>query len=423
MDLNSPRGTADIFGEELGYRNFIEGTAKKLFSLFNYQEIKTPAFEHTEVFSRGIGENTDIVQKEMYTFEDKKGRSLTLRPEGTASVVRAIIEHKLYSGRLPLKVYYNGNMFRYERPQKGRMREFHQLGVEAVGVSNPAIDAEVIWLANQLFGEIGFKDLTLLVNSIGCHKCRKDFIKKFKAYIEPKKDKLCRDCKNRFSNNPLRIFDCKKKSCVNVISNSPKIYNYLCKDCREHIEKVIAYLKNLNINYEIDYNLVRGFDYYTKTIFEVISRQIKSAQNALGGGGRYDHLIGQFGGPDMPAIGFAIGVDRTAMLMKQLGIKPRGRGKKKKVYLIAMDESYYSFLLEVAKFLRNIFICEINFSIKSVGSELKWAEKNNFDFAIIIGEQEVKDSKITVKDIRAFKQYEFNWLTEKDNLMEFLKGK
>ncbi len=423
MDLNSPRGTADIYGKDLKYRNFIEDTAKKLFKNFNYAEIKTPTFEHTEVFNRGIGESTDIVQKEMYTFKDKKGRSLTLRPEGTASVVRAIIEHKLYSKRLPLKVFYNGNMFRYERPQKGRMREFHQLGAEAVGIDNPVIDAEIIWLTNRLFEELGFKNLELLINSIGCVECRPNFLKEFKSYLEPRLDKLCSDCKIRYYKNPLRIFDCKKTKCKEVVKNGPKIFNYLCDNCRKHIDSVIDYLKKLNIKYEINYNLVRGFDYYTKTIFEVISKQIKSAQNALGGGGRYDNLISQFGGPDMPAIGFAIGVDRTAILMEQLKIKPKCFNGFKKVYLIAMEEKSYPFILEISKVLRKDFICEINFKPKNLGSELKWAEKNDFGFAVIIGEEEASEKKITIKDIEEYKQYEFDWLTQKDKLIDLLKGK
>jgi len=307
----SPRGTSDIFGQDIEYRNFIISKAKELFKIFNYREIITPAFEHTEVFDKSIGDSTDIVQKEMYTFLDKKGRSLTLRPEGTAPVVRAVIEHKMYAETLPLKLYYIENMFRYERPQKGRMREFWQLGVEAIGSPEAFIDAEVIWLLNALFEKLGFKNLKLIINSIGCIKCRIGYIEVLKNYLSPKNDKLCTDCQYRLEKNPLRIFDCKVDQCRLVIKDSPKIYSYICDGCRQHFNQVTDFLKTLGISFIIKEDLVRGFDYYTRTIFEIISEDLKSVQNALGGGGRYDKLIEQFGGPDIPSIGFAVGLERT----------------------------------------------------------------------------------------------------------------
>ncbi|MCJ7666255.1 MAG: histidine--tRNA ligase, partial [Actinobacteria bacterium] len=301
LAIKSPRGTADIYGEDIKYRDFINNIARSTFKVFNFEELITPAFEYTEVFSRSIGEETDIVQKEMYTFDDRKGRSLTLRPEGTAAVVRSAVEKKMFgSGNLPLKLFYIGNMFRYERPQKGRMREFWQLGVEALGSDNPVLDAEMIWMLNMIFQRYGFKNLTLLINSIGCLKCRKAFIKEFKKYLEPEAARLCGDCTRRLVGNPLRIFDCKVEGCRETAGNGPKISEYLCNSCKIHFDGVTDALSRLSVNFRISGSLVRGFDYYTKTVFEIISNDLDSAQNALGGGGRYDDLIAQFGGPDMP---------------------------------------------------------------------------------------------------------------------------
>ena len=421
MVLNSPRGTADIFGNNIEYRDHIIRSAVKLFEVFNYSEIITPAFEHTEVFSRSIGTETDIVSREMYTFTDKKGRSLTLRPEGTAAVVRAVIENKMYAAGATLKLFYIGNMFRYERPQKGRMREFWQLGIEAFGSDNALLDAEVIWMLNLLFKELGFKNLALLVNSLGCNKCRQDFLAEFGKYLEPLAGRLCGDCKNRAEKNPMRIFDCKKEGCLEVLADSPKIISFLCGQCRDHFSRVLEYLEKLGINYKKDESLVRGFDYYTRTIFEIVSEDIKSAQNALGGGGRYDRLVKQFGGPDIPAVGFAVGIDRTMMLMGQLGIKPGGKVKKTRIYLICMEEKYQDYCLEVLKYFRDKnFICDINFSNRNLKSEIKQVGKNEYDFAVIIGEKEVKDRMVTIKDIVAFKQHSVKWDGEKDKILKII---
>lgn len=422
MKLSSPRGTGDIYGEDIDYRNFVIDTARKVFEIFNYREIITPAFEYTEVFSRSIGESTDIVQKEMYTFPDRKGRSLTLRPEGTASIIRSVIENKFYSDSMPLKLFYIGNMFRYERPQKGRMREFWQLGVESIGSDNPILDAEVIWMLNLLYKKLGFKKLVLKVNSIGCVKCRSEFIKEFKKSLN-KSDlvKLCGDCRKRFKKNPLRMFDCKKSSCMEVIAKAPDISSFLCSDCRKNFEQVLRYLKNLKIEYKIDTSLVRGFDYYTRTIFEIVSEDLKSAQNALGGGGRYDNLINQLGGPDLPAVGFAVGIDRTIMLMKQLGIKVERKAGKSRVYLTVMDENCQDYSLNILKYLRDLeVICDISFKNRNLKTEIKWAEKNDYDFVIIIGEDEIKSGSLTIKDIRKFKQYKVNWKTQKEKIAEII---
>ncbi len=423
MKLSSPRGTGDIYGQDIDYRNFVMDTARKIFEIFNYREIITPAFEYTEVFSRSIGESTDIVQKEMYTFPDRKGRSLTLRPEGTASIIRSVIENKFYSGNMPLKLFYIGNMFRYERPQKGRMREFWQLGVESIGSDNPVLDAEIIWMLNLLYKKLGFKKLILKVNSIGCMKCRSEFVNEFKKSLK-KSDlkKLCSDCRKRFKDNPLRMFDCKKDSCREVIAKTPDVSSFLCSDCSRNFEQVLKYLKNLKIEYKIDTGLVRGFDYYTRTIFEIVSEDLLSAQNALGGGGRYNDLVGQLGGPDLPAVGFAVGMDRTIMLMKQLGIKVRGKKGKARVYLTAMDESCWDYSLAVLKYLRDLeVISDIGFKNRNLKTEIKWAEKNDYDFIIIIGENEIRRGRLTIKDIKKFKQYKIDWKTQKQKLAEIIR--
>jgi histidyl-tRNA synthetase len=416
LSVNSPRGTADIYGEYIKYRDFIISTARELFDIFNFEEIITPAFEYTEVFSRSIGESTDIVHKEMYTFPDRKGRSLTLRPEGTAPVVRSVVEKKmLVPENIPLKLFYIGNMFRYERPQKGRMREFWQLGVEALGSSSTILDAEIIWLLNEIFKRLGFKNLILKINTIGCSKCRNNYIKIFREYIEPRLDYLCADCQRRFKVNPLRIFDCKIKSCKKIVSEGPKINDYLCKNCSKHFKELISIISDLSINYTISDDLVRGFDYYTGIIFEMASNDLNSAQNALGGGGRYDNLLADFNGPDMPAVGFAVGMDRTALLMRQLGIKYTDIRNKPKSYIISLSEDAGPYIIDVLKQLRNSNIaCDIDYSTSGIGSALKKAGKKGFSTALIIGEEEVKNDIITVKDLKSFKQYK----VKKNNLVK-----
>lgn len=421
MKINSPRGTTDIYGEDIDYRNYVINTARKVFEIFNYREIITPAFEYTGIFSRSIGEVTDIVRKEMYTFMDKKGRSLTLRPEETASIARAVIEKKMYSAGLPLKLFYIGNMFRYERPQKGRMREFWQVGIESIGSGSPLMDAEVIWILNSFFKELGFKKLVLKINSIGCKVCRNKFLGEFKKFLKPEINKLCADCRNRFDKNALRIFDCKKDSCRNILEKSPSISSYLCSDCEKKFREVLEFLKTLEIKYEIDKSLVRGFDYYTGTIFEIISRELRSAQNALGGGGRYDDLLKQMGGPDVPATGFAVGIDRTVMLMKKLNTDIEKTAGKPGVYLIMLKKDYQIYSLKILRYLRDMKIkCDINFNIRSLKKEIKWADENKYDFIIIIGGDEIKTGNVTIKNIKKYSQYKVNWENEKDEIKKIL---
>ncbi|HHT78533.1 MAG TPA: histidine--tRNA ligase [Actinobacteria bacterium] len=423
MIYNSPRGTEDYFGEEIKYRDFLTETSRSLFKIFNYSEIITPHFEHTEVFSRGIGENSEIVQKEMYTFSDKKNRSLTLRPEGTASVVRAIVENKLYSGNLPLKLFYIGSMFRYERPQKGRMREFCQIGVESAGSDSPSIDADVIWLLYELFRKLGFRNLTLYVNSIGCADCRAEYVKMLEDQLIPVKDSLCQDCNSRLGKNTLRIFDCKVKTCREVLKNVVKISDNLCENCLKHFNEIKSLMDVLEVDYVHNKNLVRGFDYYTRTIFEIISSDINSAQNALGGGGRYDNLIKEFGGPEISSVGFAIGLERTVLLMKELGIKlPDSMKFLNKTYIINMDSVYDKYVFELLRYLRSRDIyCDTNFNIKSVGKEIKFAQNNGYENVIIVGEDEYRRKSVKIKNLKKYSQKEFEWDSEKEKILNFLK--
>lgn len=423
MIYNSPRGTEDYFGEEIKYRDFLIETSKSLFKIFNYSEIITPHFEHTEVFSRGIGENSEIVQKEMFTFSDKKNRSLTLRPEGTASVVRAIVENKLYSENLPLKLFYIGSMFRYERPQKGRMREFCQIGVESAGSDNPSIDADVIWLLHELFRKLGFRNLTLYINSIGCADCRAEYVKMLEDQLLPVKDNLCQDCNARLGKNTLRIFDCKVKTCSEVLKNAVKISDNLCESCLNHFNEIKSLMDVLEVDYVHNKNLVRGFDYYTRTIFEIISSDINSAQNALGGGGRYDNLIKEFGGPEISSVGFAIGLERTVLLMKELGIKlPDSMKSLNKTYIINMDSVYDKYVFELLRYLRSRDIyCDTNFNIKSVGKEIKFAQNNGYENVIIVGEDEYRKKSVKIKNLKKYSQKEFEWDSEKEKILNFLE--
>jgi histidyl-tRNA synthetase len=297
-------------------------------------------------------------------------------------------------------------MFRYERPQKGRMREFWQIGVEALGSSSPLADAEVIWMLNEIFTRLGFEKLELKINSIGCSRCRESFMLKFKDYMSSYLDELCADCRRRFDNNPLRIFDCRVKKCKSLASGGPKISDYLCGECKSQFESVKKILSLLEINFRTDDSLVRGFDYYTGTIFEMISKDLESAQNAVGGGGRYDRLLSEFGGPDMPATGFAIGLDRTILLMKELGIARGKEGIPLKAYMITLAEPGDDYSLGILKELRNAgIICHVDYGSRNIGTGIKKAGKKNFGLAVIIGGKEIENRTVTLKDLSKFEQY------------------
>ena len=321
MLTNAPRGTKDILPDSVGDWNYVEGETRELCRRFGYSEIRTPIFEHTELFQRGIGEGTDVVDKEMYTFTDRGDRSITLRPENTASAVRAYLQNKLYAESNLVKLFYIGSMFRYDRPQAGRMREFHQFGVEALGEANPAVDAEVILLAMSLLEGLGLKDLELSINSVGCPKCRSKYRTMLQDFFRDKLDDLCEDCRSRFDRSPLRILDCKKDSDKPYMADAPKITDCLCDGCSDHFAKLKEHLANAGISFQHDPRLVRGLDYYTKTAFEIKYPPL-GAQSAVAGGGRYDGLIEEMGGSPTPAVGFATGLERLLLALESQNLLP-----------------------------------------------------------------------------------------------------
>ncbi|MBC7325718.1 MAG: histidine--tRNA ligase, partial [Moorella sp. (in: Bacteria)] len=318
MLTNRPRGTEDILPGEVDRWYLLEATAREVSHLYGYREIRTPVFEHTELFDRGVGDTTDIVEKEMYTFTDRGGRSVTLRPEGTAPVVRAFLEHHLEAGGLPVKLFYFGPMFRYGRPQAGRLRQFHQFGVEAFGSRDPAMDAEVIALAMDFYQRLGLQDLELHINSVGCPACRPGHRQELQEYLWPHFKELCATCQGRFERNPLRIFDCKSPVCQEIVAGAPTVAASLCPGCAAHFRRVQEYLRELGLTFILDEHLVRGLDYYTNTAFEIMVRGI-GAQSSIGGGGRYDGLVEALGGKPVPGIGFGLGLERVLLALEAQG--------------------------------------------------------------------------------------------------------
>jgi len=397
--INAPRGTNDILPPESAKWNYLELKAKYIFDLYNYDEIRTPIFEYTELFQRGIGEATDIVEKEMYTFEDKSGRSLTLRPEGTASVVRSFLENKIYGQAQPTKYFYIGPMFRYERPQAGRYRQFYQLGVEVFGTQDPMVDAEVIAVGMHYMDILGLKDLQLYINSIGCPDCRPQYLDNLTEYLNDNKEDLCDDCQNRINKNPLRVLDCKNESCQTVIKNAPKIIDHLCEECETHFNSLQNNLKSINIDYEIDTTLVRGLDYYTKTAFEVKYEGL-GAQDTIFGGGRYDKLAEEIGSKDVPGIGFALGIERLLLTLDKQEIEiPIDKSIDIYLTTIGQKAKIASFEL-LEKFRKKGIKAEIDYQDRSVGGQMKSADRMNATYTVIIGENELESGKATVRNMK-----------------------
>lgn len=394
--INIPKGTKDLLPCEAYKWQYIEKTAREIAGIFNVSEIRTPTFEHTEVFLRGVGETTDIVNKEMYTFNDKGDRSITLKPEGTAGVARAFVENGLYSNALPQKFYYITSCFRYERPQAGRLREFHQFGVEVLGSDTADTDAEVIILAKTFFDKLKVGNLTLYINSIGCKTCRKKYEEALKEYLLKNKEGLCELCKERLEKNPLRIFDCKNPDCKIIVKNAPKILDFICDDCKKHFDKVQSLLKTAGIEYKIDAEIVRGLDYYTKTVFEFVSNNI-GAQGTVCGGGRYNNLVKEFGGPDIPGIGFAIGIERLILLMDSLGVE-YGDKSRVKVYIASMGEEEAEKAFSLAIKLRNEgIVAEIDHMSRGIKSQFKYADKICAEYVAVIGSDELSKGQLKVK--------------------------
>ncbi len=405
MLIKAPRGTYDILPEESSRWQYIEKIMRETAEIFGYREVRVPIFEHTELFERGVGTTTDIVSKEMYTFDDKSGRSLTLRPEGTASCVRALIEHSLYAGLLPVKWYYTGPMFRYDRPQTGRYRQFHQFGVEAFGSNNPYIDAEVIILLIEVLLRLGIGEYELHLNSVGCPECRSEYRQKLIDHINPHQDRLCKDCQTRYMQNPLRVLDCKNESCHQAIQGYPTLFANLCEQCEEHYAKVKNTLIEHEVSFMHDDNLVRGLDYYTNTAFEIHIPGI-GAQSAVGGGGRYNGLVEECGGPDLPGIGFAMGMERLLLAVDKLGEKFMAE-KETDVFIAVMDPAYESQGMKILQMLRKAGIkAEKDYNQRKAKAQMKYADKIGARAVILIGEEEVEKGFITLRNMRSKEQFQ-----------------
>ena len=403
MIINAPRGTKDILPIQIQDWLYIENKIREICKNYGYEEIRTPTFEHTELFQRGIGEGTDVVDKEMYTFEDRGGRSITLRPENTASAVRAYLQNKLFADKALVKLFYIGSMFRYDRPQAGRLREFHQFGVEALGAENPAVDAEVILLAVDFLSSLGIKDLKLKINTVGCPKCRPVYRQKLQHFFSDKLDQLCHDCQKRYDKNPLRILDCKTDADKDFMAEAPKIKDCLCDDCREHFNSVKSLLAATDTNFEVDDRLVRGLDYYTKTAFEIQYPPL-GAQSAIAGGGRYDGLIEEIGGSPTPAIGFAAGLERILVALELQNLIPKFDNKID-VFIVAVGNEAESCAFKLMiKLRRENLIVSMDFSRRSMKAQMKQAGKSNARFALIIGEDEVKNKTAALKNLSTSEQ-------------------
>ncbi|MBR2614174.1 MAG: histidine--tRNA ligase [Clostridia bacterium] len=412
--INVPKGTKDCLPEESYKWQFVEEKIRKITKAYGVKEIRTPTFEHTEVFTHGVGDTTDIVNKEMYTFLDKGNRSITLKPEGTASIARSFIENGMKNYTMPVKMYYITPCFRYERPQAGRLREFHQFGVEVYGSTEASIDAECIILAKNFLDELGVK-VKLLINSIGCKECRKAFNDALKNYLESQLEGMCPTCKDRFSRNPLRILDCKESGCKEIIKNAPSILDYLCEDCRAHFEALKEYLSLAKVEYEIDDKIVRGLDYYTKTVFEFVSDSI-GAQGTVCGGGRYDGLIADLGGNDISGVGFAMGIERLLLVMENIGVEIE-RTDKIKLYLIGIGEVESKKAFSLASSLRKDGVAvEIDHMNRSVKAKFKYADKINAEFVGVIGSDELANGVVSVKEMATGKEEK----VKIENLLQYL---
>ena len=411
------KGTRDLIPGEIEIWQYIESKAKEVFENYGFAEIRTPVIEATELFQRGVGEATDVVQKEMYVFEDKAGRSIALRPEGTAGVIRAFIENGMSSLPSPTKLYYEMTMYRYENVQKGRQREFHQIGTELIGSGSYMADIEVISLISKFLNELNINNVNLEINSIGCKTCRADYIKALKDYIRPNLDKYCDTCKSRFDKNPMRILDCKEEQCKKLNENAPQIIDYLCDECKEHFENVKSGLKDLNIDFAINSKIVRGLDYYTKTVFEFVS-----ADDGLTvvGGGRYDDLIEELGGPKTPAIGFGAGEERLVSVFEKsnpdLVEKLR---KTPKVFVAYIGKEAEKF---TTKFVEELRSQNINVSKdimeRGLKAQFKYADKIGAKYTITIGDDEIKNNRVSIKEMASGNVKEI----EIDEVAEFLKN-
>lgn len=404
---NAIKGTLDLLPKESCKTQYIEAAVREIAENYGFLEMRTPVFEHTELFQRSVGETTDVVQKEMYTFEDKGGRSITLRPEGTAGAARAFLEHGLFNDALPQKIYYLTSCYRYEKPQAGRLREFHQFGVESFGAGTPAADAEIISLAHAVFRYLGVQNLALEINSIGCPECRKKFQEALKAYFESYREQLCDTCKSRLERNPMRILDCKSPVCSEIAAGAPKILDYLCDDCRAHFDAVQKYLQAMDIAFTVNPTIVRGLDYYTRTVFEFVSSEI-GAQGTVCGGGRYDGLLEELGGKPMPACGFGMGIERLLLLMEAQGV-PFPEPKKCDVYLVSMGEEAGLKAAALAEQLREEGLsAQFDTVGRGLKAQMKYADKIGAAYTVVLGDAELESRRVNLKNMRDGTQTELD---------------
>lgn len=399
MLTKAPRGTKDIIPAEAYKWNYLEEKFRDLCRLYGYEEIRTPIFEHTELFKRGVGDTTDIVQKEMYTFKDRGDRDLTLKPEGTAGVIRAFIENKMYAETQPTKLFYITPCFRYERPQSGRQRQFHQFGVEAIGSDTPSLDAEVISLAMQFLGEAGLNDLTVSINSVGCPVCREDYNRLLKDYLATKADVLCDLCNDRRDKNPMRVIDCKNETCQANIVDIPLMADHLCDNCKDHFEQLKSYLDEMDIKYVVDKKIVRGLDYYKRTAFEIISNDL-GAQSTVCGGGRYDGLVEQIGGPSgYSGIGFGLGAERLLLTLEANGVEI-GNPNHTDIFVVTIGDKAKLKSFSILKDLReNHISADKDHLDRSLKAQFKYSNKINAKYTIVIGDDELDKDKATLKNM------------------------
>lgn len=398
--ITAPKGTYDILPDDQPMRNWVVSCAENVFQRYGYRRIDTPVFEETRLFVRGVGESTDIVRKEMYSFQDLGGRSLTLRPEGTAPVARAYVEHGMHTLPQPVKLYYYSPMFRYENPQSGRYRQHFQLGVEAFGCTAPELDAEVIGLLAAFYREIGLDTVELHLNSMGCGECRPEYTNALRRYLQDAVTTLCSDCQERVAVNPLRVFDCKVATCQQALQAAPRLVDFLCPECAKHQARVEACLESQGIAFVIDHSLVRGMDYYTRTTFEFQS-SLLGAQSGVGGGGRYDHLVEDIGGPPVPGVGFGTGVERIILALERLGVQPPA-GPGLLVYVVAMTEEARDHVFALAHELRALGVsADLDYMGRSGKGQMKQAGRSGARYAFIVGEEELAVGGITVRDLSA----------------------
>jgi len=399
--INGVKGFNDILPGEVEKWQHIEATARRVFELYGLSEIRIPILEKTELFCRSIGDATDIVEKEMYSFEDKGGNKVTMRPEGTASVMRAFIEHKMHALDPVARLYYMGPMFRYERPQKGRYRQFHQIGAELTGVAAPSVDAQVLTMLSHFFQELGLTEPSLQINSLGCPACRPVYREALKSFLLERIELLCEDCERRYQTNPLRALDCKSPGCQEATKGAPSMLQYLCPDCSDHFDKVRSYLDLAGTPYSINERMVRGLDYYTRTTFEMVTGLL-GAQSAVAAGGRYDGLISELGGPQIPGIGFAMGVERIALLLAE-----REYAKRPDLFIASMGEEAHAEAFRLMCALqRGGASVEIDYEGKSLKSQMRRADKFNARFTLIIGGDELATGAAPLKDMDGGSQTE-----------------